>query len=146
MLTLTDADFQTIVEQCRRALPNEACGILAGRDGRVETVHPVKNIHPGLARYAMDPAGQFHVLEEIRRAGLELVGIYHSHPGGPALPSSVDLDGACWPGTFLPNYPGALQVIVSLQDRAAPLVKGYAMLAGSFVEVPLIIDKVQHIP
>ena len=140
MLTIAAGDVETIVEHCRGELPNEACGILGGRNDRVESVHPVQSTRPAPLRYAMDPVGQFRAMDEISRAGRELVGIYHSHPGGPAAPSSVDLEEACWPGTTLPNYPGVVQVIVSLQDRAAPVVKGYTTAAGTFIEVPIIIE------
>jgi len=139
VLSMTGAEFQTIVEHCRRELPSEACGILGGRDGRVESVHPVKSTCPIPARYAMDPEGQFRALDELSRAGRELVGIYHSHPGGSAAPSRVDVEEACRPGTTLPNYPGAIQVIVSLQGRAAPVVKGYVLAAGKFIEVAIAI-------
>lgn len=139
VLTLSGADLETILEHCRRELPNEACGILGGRAGRVQSVHPVTSVRPSPSRFAMDPTGQFRALEELGRSGRDVVGIYHSHPGGPAAPSSVDLEDACWPGTALPNYPGAVQVIVSLQDRAAPLVKGYVPDAGTFIEVPIIV-------
>ena len=129
-----------VVEHCRRELPNEACGILGGREGRIESVHPVTSASPSPSRFAMDPAGQFRALDEISRAGREVVGIYHSHPSGPAAPSSLDLEAACWPGTTVPNYPGAAQVIVSLLNGSAPVVKGYAAHAGAFVEVPIAID------
>jgi len=138
---MSGTELETIVEHCRKELPSEACGILGGRDGRVESVHPVKSMHPSPARYDMDPAGQFRALDELSRAGRELVGIYHSHPGGPAAPSGVDLEAACWPGTTLPNYPGAVQVIVSLQDRAAPVVKGYVLTGGTFIEVAIAISQ-----
>jgi len=140
VLTITAAEFAMIVEHCRRELPSEACGILGGRAGRVESVHPVRSAPPSPSRYVMDPQGQLDALDELRRAGRELVGIYHSHPRGPAAPSNVDLETACWPGTALPNYPGVVQLIVSLQDPAAPVVLGYVPVAGTFVEVPIHID------
>jgi [CysO sulfur-carrier protein]-S-L-cysteine hydrolase len=141
VLRVAGADVETIVELCRGELPNEACGILGGKNGRVESVHPVKSTRPSPSRFAMDPTGQIRAMDEGSRAGRELVGIYHSHPGGPAVPSSVDLEEACWPGTTLPNYPGVVQVIVSLQDCAAPVVKGFAPAAGAYVEVRIVIDQ-----
>jgi len=140
VLRMAGADLGIVVEHCRRELPNEACGILGGRDGRVESVHPVQSARPSPSRFVMDPAMQFRALEEISRAGREVAGIYHSHPGGPAAPSSVDLAAACWPGTTVPNYPGAVQLIVSLQDGGAPVVKGYAAAAGVLTEVSIILD------
>ena len=140
MLTLAGADLARVVAHCRRELPNEACGILGGRAGRVESVHPVRSARPSPGRYEMDPAEQWLALDEIDRAGWELVGIYHSHPAAPAMPSPSDLEAACWPGTNLPNYPGAVYLIVSLLDRAVPAVKGYVLAVRGFVEVPIEID------
>ena len=140
VLRIAGPDLEIILEHCRRELPNEACGILGGRDGRVGSVHPVKSASPSPSRFVMDPKGQFRALEEVSRAGLELLGIYHSHPGGPAEPSGIDLEEAFWPATTLPNYPGAFQVIVSLREPAAPVVKGYVPVAGALVEAPVIID------
>ena len=132
-----------VVEHCRRELPNEACGILGGREGRIESVHPVTSASPSPSRFAMDPAAQFRALDEISRFGREVVGIYHSHPSAPAAPSSVDLAAACWPGTTEPNYPGAAQVIVSLQEGAAPVVKAFVAAAGTFVEVQIALDDIE---
>lgn len=140
-LTMAGDMLAAILKHCRRELPYEACGILGGRACRVESVHPVQSAHPSPSRFAMEPTAQFLAMEEVSRAGRELVGIYHSHPRGPAVPSSIDLQEACWPGTAMPNYPGAVQVIVSLQDRVAPAVRGYAADRGRFVEVPIIIDE-----
>jgi proteasome lid subunit RPN8/RPN11 len=142
-LRLAGTDLEAIIEHCRRELPNEACGILGGKAGRVESVHPVQGTGPSPARFAMDPEGQFRALDEIQSAGLDVVGLYHSHPVGRAVPSPADVAGSFWPGTRLPNYPGAVQVIVSLQDRAAPVVKGYLLESGSFAEVRIVTDELE---
>lgn len=138
-LKLAAGDLETIVEHCRRELPNEACGILGGRQGRVESVHAVKNARPSPSRFLMDPAGQYRALDQVCRAGREVVGIYHSHPGAPAVPSLADREESFWPGTLLPNFPGAVQVIVSLQDSDRPVVKGYVPAAGSLIAVPIVV-------
>ena len=139
MLSIAGADRDAIVGHCRRELPNEACGLLGGTAGRVESVHPVRNVLASPVRFAMDPLEQLRALEAIGRAGRGVVGIYHSHPGGPAAMSQVDLAAARWPGTAEPSYPGAVQVIVSLRDSLAPVLRGYAPSAGRFVEVPVVI-------
>ena len=105
-LTIAAADLATLIEHCRREMPNEACGILGGRAGRVESVHPVPSASPSPARFVMDPAGQFRALDRIARAVQDVVGIYHSHPGGPAVPSRSDREESFWPGTRLLELPG----------------------------------------
>ena len=67
----------------------------------------------------------------MREAGIDLVSIYHSHPGGPAFPSATDVD--------LAYYPEAVYLIVSLMDRQNPVAKGYNIIKGEITEVPLNI-------
>jgi [CysO sulfur-carrier protein]-S-L-cysteine hydrolase len=140
MLIFRKSDMQAIFDHCIASFPNEACGILAGTGGRVEKVYPMINAKPGPAYYEMDPEEQFRVLKDIRRAGLAMVGVFHSHPAGRAYPSRVDVEKAYWPGTQLPNYPDTVQVIVSLLDPAAPVARGYSLQEGTISEVPLSVE------
>ncbi len=139
MLTITKTDLARILDHCSAGYPHEACGILAGRDGRVEKVYCMTNARPGPVSYEMDPEEQFRVMRGIRQAGLEMTGMFHSHPGGRAYPSGVDVEKAYWPGTQLPNYPEAVYVIVSLMDRANPVVRGYTISEGAVREVTLSV-------
>lgn len=60
--------------------------------------HPIRNLNEERARdrYNMDPVGFMRVEKDIARRGLEMVGIYHSHPDHPARPSQTDFNHA-WP-------------------------------------------------
>ncbi len=138
-LIFRNADLQSIIDHCMMGLPSEACGMMAGKDGRVEKVYCMTNAKPGPDYYEMDPEEQFRVMKDMRQAGLVMVGMFHSHPTGQAYPSSVDVEKAYWPGTELPNYPDAVYVIVSLTDRANPVVKGYSIEEGTVREVPLSV-------
>ena len=139
MLSIKKSDIQTIFDHCLAGLPNEACGILAGRDGKVEKAYCMTNAKPGPDYYEMEPEEQFRVMKDIRDSGLEMVGLFHSHPAGRAYPSSVDVEQAYWPGTELPNYPDAVYVIVSLMDRANPVVRGFLIEEGKVAEVTLSV-------
>ena len=139
MLTIPRAQFETLVAHCRAALPDEACGFLAGRGGAVESVHPVASASPSPARFAMEPRAQLAALEAIDRAGREVVGIYHSHPGGAPSPSALDRGQAFWAGTAVAAYPGAVQVIVALPAAGAPAVRGFLPERGSLREIPVAL-------
>jgi proteasome lid subunit RPN8/RPN11 len=143
MLTITKTDLARILDHCLAGYPNEMCGILGGWDGRVEKVYCMTNARPGPATYEMDPEEQFRVMKDIREAGLAMVGMFHSHPGGHAYPSSVDVEKAYWPGTGLPNYPSAVYVIVSLLDRANPVARGFLIEEGTVSELPLTVTQQQ---
>jgi len=139
MLAIPRTYLQLVIDHCNAGYPNEMCGILSGRDGMVEKVYCMTNARPGPVSYEMDPEEQFRVMKDVRGSGLEMVGMFHSHPGGHAFPSSVDVEKAYWPGTRLPNYPSAVYVIVSLLDRASPMVRGFLINEGQVDEVPLAV-------
>jgi proteasome lid subunit RPN8/RPN11 len=138
-LRITNADLQAIVEHCNAGYPNEACGILAGRDNGVEKVYLMKNSKPGPDYYEMDPEEQFRIMKDIRDRGLAMVGMFHSHPSGQAFPSSMDVEKAYWPGTEIPNYPDAIYMIVSLMDRSTPVARGFSIQEGKVQEITVSV-------
>ena len=131
MLTIKETDLRIIYEHCDRVYPNEACGILAGRDNKVQKVYTLVNERLSPTFYQVDSKEHFRVIREMREADIDLLSIYHSHPGGPAFPSSTDVD--------LAYYPEAVYVIVSLMDRRNPVAKGYNIVEGKIMEVQLDI-------
>ena len=72
-------------------LPLEACGLLAGSGSRVESVLMVKNQAQSPVRYVMDPIEQLNAFEWIDSHGLDILGIFHSHPTGPETVSPTDI-------------------------------------------------------
>lgn len=101
----------------------EVCGLIAGRSGRPLRAIPVRNVADQPQRlFTMDPAGQIDAQRDIRERGEELFGIYHSHPHGPAHPSTTDLEQA--------GYPRALYLIVSLDSTDAPQLRGFRLDDG----------------
>jgi len=105
-----------MVAHARAGLPNEACGILAGLDGRVERFFPAESDEPSPYYYRIESRDQIRIMNEIDEAGLDLIGIYHSHTSSPAFPSRTDAEQAFWPD--------AVYVIVSLANPDAD-VRGY---------------------
>jgi proteasome lid subunit RPN8/RPN11 len=96
--------------EASRARPAECCGLLAGRDGRVELLYPVPNAAEDPSRrYEMDPAELWAARRAARDAGHEVIGFYHSHPRTPPVPSSLDVERA--------YYPEAVYAIAALEPR-----------------------------
>jgi proteasome lid subunit RPN8/RPN11 len=118
-----------IVAHARAGLPNEACGILAGRDGRAERFYPAESDEPSPYYYRIDSREQIRIIGEIEDAGMDVVGIYHSHTSSPAYPSRTDVDQAFWPD--------AVYVIVSLAGGGAD-VKGFRIADGDVADEPLV--------
>lgn len=131
MLTLSREFLEQIIAQAKLELPNEACGILAGRDSRVEKVYAMVNAQKSPENFFMDAKEQLKVTKEIRNFGLEMVGIYHSHPLSPAYPSAHDVEMAF--------YPEASYLILSLKDKTRPQARSFRISEGRITEEELKI-------
>lgn len=106
-LVVAPGVIELIVEHCRREYPREACGIVAGADGRAQWVYPLTNVADDpTRRYVIDADEQKATVAAIRKAGRTPLAIFHSHPRTPAYPSDTDVD--------LAYHPGLVYVIVSL--------------------------------
>jgi proteasome lid subunit RPN8/RPN11 len=156
-LIFPDALRQELVNHAREGDPDEVCGMLAGRDGRIERVFQVRNTAdevsaesgvfrdratgvaaPGRSavHYYMDPRDQLRVYNEIDDLGLDLIGYYHSHTHTEARPSPTDIRLA----TDLMSF----YVLVSLGDDSHPPVRAWRIVKadpmaelGQAIEVDL---------
>ena len=90
-----------------RTFPQEACGLLIGRvepEGVLVTravpcpnQAPVDERHH---RFSIDPRAVLNVRRTLRGTPESIVGFYHSHPDGRAVPSVLDLEHIrLWPET-----------------------------------------------
>lgn len=99
VLYLPHQVWEVVLDHCRREVPHEACGLLAGRGNRVARAIPLPNVAPDPERaYLAEPESLYRALVEMEERGEEMIGIYHSHPAGPPAPSERDREQAFWPG------------------------------------------------
>jgi proteasome lid subunit RPN8/RPN11 len=129
-LEIPEYIFKDMLEQAIEEAPIEACGILAGDNGRVEKFYKMRNSEQRRDHFMMSPEEQFAVVKDIRAVSLEMLAIYHSHPETPARPSDEDVRFAV--------TPGVIYVILSLMDNN-PVVKGFRIENGSINELPVTI-------
>ena len=85
-----------MIRHIHEQAPLEACGLLAGKNDRVENVILVRNQAQSPVRFVMDPYQQLEGFEWIESQALELLGIFHSHPAGPETPSATDIAEAAY--------------------------------------------------
>ena len=79
-----------------RQAPLEACGLLAGTNDRVQNVILIRNQAQSPVRFVMDPYEQLQAFDWIENNGLDLLGIFHSHPTGPESVSATDIAEAAY--------------------------------------------------
>lgn len=132
MLYLSKEHAGQLLEHSKRESPNEACGIMAGRAGKVEKVYPMTNADKSAATFFMDPQEQLKVMKEIRNLGLEMAAIYHSHLESEAYPSAHDVE--------LAYYPETSYVIVSIKDKDNPTIRSFKIVEGKISEEEVNIE------
>lgn len=106
------------------ARPAEACGLLVGERWRVVALAPSSNLAEAPDRFEIDTAMHLALQRRLRGSGRAVIGVWHSHPEGPAEPSVHDLAGA---------WDQALVWLITGNDGT----RAWAPGAGGFREVVL---------
>lgn len=83
--------FDAMITHCRDGLPIEACGYLGGKDGEVSHCFPLTNTDAASDHFTFDPKEQFATVKQARALGIDLLGVFHSHPETPARLSAEDI-------------------------------------------------------
>ncbi|HXV76962.1 MAG TPA: M67 family metallopeptidase [Candidatus Polarisedimenticolaceae bacterium] len=118
----------------RRGYPHEVCGLLVGRSDRhatrVARISRARNLATDRLRdrFELDPTDYLRADREARRDGLDVVGVWHTHPDHPARPSATDLASA---------WPELSYVIVSVGVDGVRQIRCWRLDGGRFVEQPL---------
>ncbi len=90
--------------------------------------------HGGERRFLVSPQDILTSMKRAREVGMDLVGVYHTHPNHPAVPSDFDRDAA-WPDW---SY-----LILSVRDGTADDCRSW-VLDGSgihFLEEEIVVDR-----
>ena len=91
MITLSRKDYLSIIDYAKEQLPNEACGLIAGKirgeDKDIKKVYFLTNIDRSPEHFSLDPKEQLAAIRDMRANGLVPLGNWHSHPETPSRPS-----------------------------------------------------------
>lgn len=94
MISMRKSDYDLILNHARSVVPEEACGLIAGKieDGNkiIEKVYILTNIDHSNEHFTLNPKEQLAAVKDMRAAGLVPLGNWHSHPESPSRPSDED--------------------------------------------------------
>ncbi|MEZ5236079.1 MAG: M67 family metallopeptidase [Acidimicrobiales bacterium] len=121
-----------LIAQALDEAPLECCGLLAGdpATGLVDRYLPCRNAAASARVYTVEPRDQLRATRAAEDAGLEIIGVVHSHTHTPPHPSATDVAAAPDPGW---HY-----VIVSLA-LAEPSVRSFRIAGGAVEEEELVL-------
>ena len=123
-----------------QSYPNEGAGFLFGHIGADETrataILPLPNAREAEAqrnRYLISDADYLRGELAADREGLDLVGVFHSHPDHPARPSEFDREYA------LPNFS---YIITAVQSARAAATRSWRLRPdrSTFDEEEISVD------
>jgi proteasome lid subunit RPN8/RPN11 len=101
MIKVEPEAWGVMVAHAQDKFPNECCGAMLGAiDGDTKTVTlavPLANAYEGpqADHYELRPEDLLAADHEARRLGMDLIGIFHSHPDCDAYFSETDLKNSC---------------------------------------------------
>ncbi len=106
MLILDRELKAAIYSHGRESYPFEGCGLLLGNASEdanvVQALYPVQNVweieEERRVRFRIDEKDWVEAELTAMEHGLDVIGIFHSHPDHPPVASPRDLDWAAWPG------------------------------------------------
>ncbi|MBI4260249.1 MAG: M67 family metallopeptidase [Actinobacteria bacterium] len=126
MIELPRSFADEIVEHARQERPNEACGLIAAKEGVPVRLIRMRNADQSPVTFRLDPKEQLRAFDEMDEQGWDLFAIYHSHTQTDAYPSPTD--------RRLAFYPEAAYLIVSLADPDGPVIRGFRILDHEVTE------------
>lgn len=127
------AVLAAIEAHTRVAAPEECCGLLIARNGRIDEVISVENQAADPRRhYEIGPRAYLAAIKRCRTTDAIVIGAYHSHPQSRPEPSPTDLAQAF--SDFLYLIAGPVGATAQLTIRA------YRLRAGNFQPVGLVPD------
>lgn len=105
---MTNVHLQAIRDHAESTYPEECCGLLLGKidpDSKIlaevwatenawsteaAESYPATDLVNSNRRYTIAPAVLLQAQRSARDRNLDIIGIYHSHPDHPAIPSECD--------------------------------------------------------
>ena len=127
-LIVDAAVIAAVVDHAAIAAPREACGVVVGADDRAVSSIPITNRAGSDDAFLMDADELLGALMGLDATGEAVVGTYHSHPRGPAIPSVTDRAGA---------VPGWTLVVVGVDGS----VRAWLPVPGGFAERGIARDR-----
>ena len=89
-IILKQSDKKILSQYSENQKPNEACGILFGKNNQVLDIFLTENIDESPVNFTISNEQLIEGYKIAEEKKMEVIGIFHSHPNSDAFPSSTD--------------------------------------------------------
>lgn len=127
---------EEMVAHAVAGLPYEACGLFAAKRGAAEQgaaeicqFYPMENAVASQMIYQLDGKENLEVEIRAEDAGLEIIGVMHSHTHTPAYPSPTDVADASRFDPF-----GMMHFIIVSLEHEEPYLRSFKIKDGEISE------------
>ncbi|WNJ18826.1 M67 family metallopeptidase [Pontibacter sp. G13] len=136
-IQIEDAVLQRMIEHAEADFPNECCGFVLGKEGvprALTHMRAVPNDQAGdqRRRFLISPLDYMKAEKYAIEQGLDLLGVYHSHPNHPAIASIHDHKQAA---------PFFSYLILSIQDGKFDHIRSWRLDDDGLFSEELLSNK-----
>ena len=127
------ANGQPRVSNQERRQPGRSGKSASFDDAKVQHLSSLSPEERAEIAFIMDAQEMFHAVKDMRKNGLTLQVVYHSHPHDPARPSVTDIKIADeWEENWSRlNLTLPIYLLISLMDKSRPDVRAYWIRSGT---------------
>ena len=130
-LAIPESLIQEVITHARETLPNECCGLLVGRIadgvGIASKRFTIGNDAHSPTAYSTNHFDLFNAFRAMRAVDLDLLAVYHSHPGAEPVPSRRDVTENTYGETIV-------HIIIGLNGKL-PSIRAWRLFDSDVREV-----------
>ena len=136
-LKIKRLDFESIKNRALKKFPLECCGLLIGKAAMktfdVSEVVPAENVYESEVSFEADAELVYRAITAAETKGLELIGIYHSHPNMRAYISAIDAE-------MMELWPNVAWLVLGVSKKNINEEKAFMLKNGKIVELEIKIS------
>jgi len=129
-------DLESIEKHALKVFPLECCGLLIGKMWKeifdVKEVVQAENAQKSEVSFEVDAELVYRAIDLAETKGLELIGIYHSHPNIGAYISAAD-EG------IMKLWPNVVWLVLGTAGKKITEKKAFVLKKGKVVELELLV-------
>jgi len=135
-LKIKRQDLESIEKHALKVFPFECCGLLVGKIEKeifdVKEVVQAENVQKSGVSFEADAELVYRAIDAAEAEGLELIGIYHSHPNTGAYISAADA------GIMKP-WPNVVWLVLGTAGKKIIAKRAFMLKNGKVVELELLV-------